>query len=81
MLWQVVYLFVDKVNGASRVDVHKVNICVVVDELCTSGHGVREAALNLETQFGLQNQILQIMFITQHHKRIDITESFYSSEK
>lgn len=50
-----VYLLVDKVNGASRVDVNKVNISVVVDELCTPRHGVGEAALHLETQFGLQN--------------------------
>lgn len=50
------YLLVDKINRASRVDVHKVNISVVVDELCTPRHGVGEAALHLETQFVLQNQ-------------------------
>lgn len=47
-----VYLLVDEVNGASRVDVHKVNIGGVVDELCNPRHGVREAALHLGTQFG-----------------------------
>ncbi len=43
------YLLVDEVNGASRVDVHKVNISVVVDELRTPRHGVGEAALHLWT--------------------------------
>lgn len=53
--WWGVYLLKDKVNGASRVDVHKVDISVAVDELCTPRHGVREAAFHLETQFGFQN--------------------------
>lgn len=54
-LCQQVYLLEDKVNGATRIDVHKVNISVVVDELSTPCHCVREAALNLETQFRLKN--------------------------
>lgn len=44
------YLLVDEVDGASRVNVHKVNFDVVVDEFCAPRHGVREAALHLETQ-------------------------------
>lgn len=47
-----VYLLVDEVNGTSRVDVHKVNVGVVVDELGNPRHGVWEAALHLETQIG-----------------------------
>ena len=46
-----VYLLVDEIDGASRVNVHKVDISVVVDELRTPRHGVGEAALHLETHF------------------------------
>lgn len=44
------YLFKDKVYWASRVNVHKVNFGVVVDEFCTSCHGVGEAAFHLKMQ-------------------------------
>lgn len=47
--WSDRDLLEDKVNGASRVDVHEVNVCAVVDELCTPCHGIREAALHLQT--------------------------------
>lgn len=47
-----VYLFVDEVNGAAGVDVHKVDIDVAVDELGAPRHGVGEAALHLGTQSG-----------------------------
>jgi len=57
-----VYLLVDEVNGASRVDVHKVNICVVVDELCAPCHGVGETALHLKTTFGLFFRQLNTIF-------------------
>lgn len=48
-----VYLVVYEINGTPRVDVHKINFSVVVDELCTPRHCVGEAALHLETQFRL----------------------------
>lgn len=44
------YLFKDKVYWASRVNVHKVNFGVVVDELCTSCHSVGEAAFHLKME-------------------------------
>lgn len=50
-----VYLLIDKIDGASGVDVHKVNFSVVVDELRTPCHGVGEAALHLVTQSKLHN--------------------------
>lgn len=48
-----VYLVVYEINGTPRVDVHKINFSVVVDELCTPRHCVGETALHLETQFRL----------------------------
>lgn len=43
-----VYLLVHKVYGTARVDVHKVHIDVVVEELSTAGHGVRETSFQLK---------------------------------
>lgn len=60
------YLFKDKVYWAARVNVHKVNIGVVVNELCTSCHGVGEAALHLKmkiaTIFRFRFRIRAIQF-------------------
>jgi hypothetical protein len=41
------YLLVDEVDGTAGVNVHKVHVDVVVDELSAPGHGVWEAALYL----------------------------------
>lgn len=44
-----VHLFKDQVYGASRIDVHKVNFGIVVDEFCTSSHSVGKATFHLKT--------------------------------
>lgn len=44
-----VHLFEDQVYGASRIDVHKINVGVVVNEFCTSCHSVGKAAFHLKT--------------------------------
>lgn len=55
LCWPKFYLLEDEVNGAPGVDVHKVHFCVVIDELCAPRHSVREAAFDLQRQYGLQN--------------------------
>ena len=57
------YLFEHKVNGTTRVDVHKVHVDVVVEQLGTPRHRVWEAALQLKEQDPVKCVCVKCVFL------------------
>ncbi len=47
-LFSVNDLLVNEVDGAAGVYIHKIHIDVLIEQLCTAGHGVWKTALQLQ---------------------------------
>ncbi len=51
--YTILYLFEYQINGTPNIDIHKVNVGLRIDKLCTARHRVNVSTTHLHTKYVL----------------------------